>query len=304
MDQEVTQEAVQDGQAPETVVEEPGQGGGYDKGDYISRVMNEPDFAAEQVREKDRKINEAKQALKKYEPLANLIDSVGADELLGYIQEGYTVRSNPQIAEIVQEFARTGQLPTAQPAGQVDDDDPYEDPSVKALKAELREVRATLEQVRGESNQRFAQAETRSFQAGIEKNITSIMDEFAPTDQLKTELAELINSRIEQAQKLAQKGDQQALKMLEMVGGTNGAETLRHIIAPVVLRDDNMRAIAAARETRRAKTVARQDTGAPSAARTAGGGEQSSAVKYAPGFVREALEKATRQAGSDPNRLW
>lgn len=304
--QEATQEEAVQADMPgmEAPEQQPASGGEYDKGDYIARIMHEPDFAAEQVREKDRQINEVKQALKKVEGLDRFVDAAGGvDNLIELVNTGYTVSNNPQVREVVDGFLRTGQLPAAEQSGQEDDEDPYEDPSVKSLRKELREAKDALSKMQGEYNQRFAQAETRSLQTGIEGNIKKFMDSYGVNDALREKIASEINSRVTQGQKAAQGGDQQALNMLSMLAGEHGLETLTRIAAPVLLDPENMRAIASARETKKAQTVAQQSTGSPSAARTAGGGEPA-AVNYGPGFVREALEKATKNAGRDPNRLW
>lgn len=290
--------AVDDGGQPNGVP------GGYDKGDYLARVMNEPEFAAEQVREKDRKIDEANKKLSKYGPIAQYVEAVGAEGLQQFIDTGNAVLSNPQLAALVEEVRRTGQLPTAQPVGQETDDDPYEDPSVKELRMQLRELKASNERLQQEYSQRFAQAETRGLQTGIEKNIQTIMQQYGVNDSLREKLAQEINTRVQQGSKEAERGNKEALNMLSMLSGEMGVETLKRIIAPVILDEENLMSIASVRQTSKAKGLAAQSTGEPSSARTAGGGGLPPATRMTPNFVQQALEKATKEAGADPRNLW
>lgn len=310
MSEEATEQVVQEG-AQEQVTAPEGQIGDsaeYDRGDYISRVRNEPDFAAEQVREKDRKINELNQSMKRLGALDPYVTAAGGvDELLAYINAGNTVLSNQQIKQFVEEYARTGQLPTAAPQqqGQEDDDDPYADPEVKSLKQQVRELKASLEQLGGQYNQRFAQAETRSMQAGIEKNIGSLMDLYAVDDTVRQKLSDVIESQVKRAEKAAESGDSDALRILSQLHGATGIDVLKRMAAPVLLEPEVMRAIALSKESSQAGRVAAQSTGTPARTQSANG-KPSMPDQKLPihEYVRQVLERNTKAANRDPGSLW
>ncbi len=279
--------------------------GGYDKGDYIARIKNEPDFAAEQVREKDKKYTELQGRHKQLEPLEEYVRVAGGSEnLIRHVDLGVFVGSNPQLMEAVETVRRTGQLPEAQPTGQADDDDPYTDPEIKELRTMVRELTASNESLQVQVNQRFAQADARSMKAGIDQNVDAVIQKYAVTDDLKQKIVNAIGSQVSEAERSVNSADpavaERSRQLLEMLHGDKGQETLLRMIAPTILEDDALRTIVQAKESSRVETVANQDTGAPSRVRTAGGDPQAQELTYSPNLVRDALARNLRRDNRDP----
>lgn len=314
-DQATQDQAVQDGESQGGAEQQQQQGElGYDKGDYIARVKNEPEFAAEQVREKDKKYTELQNQYKRFANLEPYVDAVGAESVQQYLEVAAVVQNHPQLAEIVNEVRRTGQLPTLpqqqaqQGSGQDNDDDLYMDPverELKTLRQELASLKDSNATLQGQLNQQFAQANARSMKAGIDKNVDAVMGRYAVNDEIREKLATAIERQVSEAERNANSQNralaEQSIQLLEMLHGDKGEETLLRMIAPVLLESDGLKAIALASETKRVKDAASQDTGSPAATRTAGGDSQAQELSYSPNLVRDALARNLKKADRDPS---
>lgn len=281
----------------------PGQGGV----DYISRIKSDPEFAADQVRKRDSQLNEANQKLKKLGALEEYVNAAGGVEgLLRYVQTGNTVLSNPQIAEIVKEFQTTGTIRQAEQP--VEDDpesaDPYitDDPVYRALQKEIAELKANEAKMQSELQQRFAQTDARTYQSGIESNIGKVIERFGKTPELREQIEQAINAKVQAGQAEAQMGDQRAVDMLKTLAGDNGVKTFQMMIADVLLDEGNLRLITQSTESERAQQLSKQSTGEPSHVATAGGGAPVE-IAQGPNFVREALARRTRDANKS-SAIW
>lgn len=287
--------------APATVVDETSQGQpGYDKGDYLARVQHEPEFAVTQVREKDKLINEQSKKLKMFSGIEDYVQATGSSEALRqYVEFAARVKQNPQLATLVEESLRTGQVPGMTEAKPDDADDPYLDPEIKTLREQVRRLESSL----GEHNQRFVQAETRSLKTGVESNVAAIMDRYGVNDGVREALGEVINRRVQDAQLRAERGDAQSLKLLESLAHPKeGIDTLRMIASSVI--DEHMEAIVAARQSKATGAVKASSTGTPGSAASAGGGPPTKNPAPVGNWVQAILEKTIKESGGDPNKAF
>lgn len=275
-------------------------------GSFWDRVSSDPEFAAEQVRKRDRQVTEAMQRLKKFETLAPFVDAVGADTLETYIRKAVTIEQNPQIASAVDEFIRTGRWQAQQTApGPEETDNPYADPEVVELRKTVRELKDNIARIQMENEQRFSQSEVRGLESGIGRNVDAVMSEYGVTDEIRAEMSAEINRRVEAATKSARAGDKQSLHMLSMLGGEHGKDTLERIVAPVVLRQ--LETVAKVRMNGKAKSVALQSTGAPGRTGTTANGDDTAlpaGARSVDELVRRSLEKHTKKAGYNPQTFW
>jgi hypothetical protein len=239
-----------------------------DRGDYLTRVRTDPEFAAEEVRKKDRKVSELTEELRRreerYAVIEPYLDNVGGGErFVELAGKGSVVELNPALQSVYDTFQKTGQLPAVDPQGaDPDDGDDFLDPDTKALKDALRrseERTAALEQ-------RLAGAETRGFQSDIDRKL----EEFAslwPKD-CQAGALEVVKQGVKDAMAKAQRGDPNGTYTLQQLSGENGVHTMELLTQPYLRK--NLKAIAEAEESAAAGGLAEHATAPRSTASTTG----------------------------------
>lgn len=127
-----------------------------DPGDYLARIRAEPDFAVEQIREKDRKVTEIsqrqKELQKKLGSLSGVIDQLGGgDGVYQQLARLDRFLGNPALRKTLEHYERTGTLPASGQDGYGMDPEP-EDPQMKAiseLQHKITQLESQISQTRG-----------------------------------------------------------------------------------------------------------------------------------------------------------
>lgn len=279
--------------------------GTHDPGDYMARISNEPEFAVDQIKDKDRKISSLNERLKGLEGVDELVEAAGSvDNLRGYVTTGFGVLQRPELNKVVEEALRTGVVPGFQtePQGDAVDDDPYGDPDIKELRKTITSLTDKLETMSQQNDQRFAQAETRGSMAIVNDNVDKVLETYGVNDEIRSKLSETISRKVKEAEMGARQGNQQHLNLLNTLAGPQGVETMKMMTLGVI--EENMEAIVAARQNGAARSAQAHSTETPSPVRTAGGDSGHSEITPVGDWVRRRLEENTKRAGRDPAKIW
>lgn len=234
----------------------------------------------------------------KYDRLSVLeryVDALGgADKLIDVANYGYNVRNNPALQAAIEKTLNPQQETNTTP-----DEDEFYDPEVKTLNGRLSAELAEEKRHRQELESRLARAEMAAITPRLETNIEKAMSFFSGDKDLQTRAAAEIKESLAQTQLAADRGDPQALRMLESLSKPEGVKTLK------------MMAIDTYEEyvTKVAKKPAEASAKATDERYTNKAAMPPDTVTVRPGKVtadvtRELLEKFTEKAGKDPARLW
>lgn len=127
-----------------------------DPGNYLERVKREPDFAAEEIRKKDRELTRQRESLKGYSSLDPYINALqGAEGVATALSQYSSALANPQLKQLIDGYLASGVLPTVSNGDMGDGrSDLYAETEpvsaeVQALQAEMQELRTRLSQSEG-----------------------------------------------------------------------------------------------------------------------------------------------------------
>lgn len=251
------------------------------KGDFEQRVKTDPEFALAQVKEAQRRLTQYQTKFGK--DVEQVVDAVGGkDALMGHLRRLNTIVSNPAMRQLVEEFERTGTLPTRAAVNQANntataDADDYEEPWTRDLRQSQQEVaslRAELNSLRGER--------------GVEK-VRGLLQEFETSMGLTPEeSADLREKLIEHANHWGQ--NEQGLQVLKSMD----KPTFRSL-ALGKLSDETIEAAALRRAEARRNQRSAAATDSPSGVRTQARPEPATGLS-----PKDAFIKACQDIGQDP----
>lgn len=271
-----------------------------DSSNYDQRVQSDPGFALEQVKHWQKQATKLREELKTWDPLKPY-SQFGADQILSYAQRAARAEQDPRMKQILETFLETGNVTggsaSASDTASSDLEDEYQDPQIRSLREELE----SLKRERDGDRRRLAQAESRGFQAPIQKNVDEFMGSIpASMPELREKAAERINQRLRDLEGLVAQGNQAAREQLESFAKTGeggGLETMQMLCARLI--NENMEAIVAARQNEKARKVADHATSQRSTVATSPEKDTGAPTRglSTPDLVREALRKATEAQG-------
>jgi hypothetical protein len=170
--------------------------GEYDKGDFDSRFVREPEWGLKQFKDVFGKYTKTNQTLKESQSILDFARNVGGgdvkagfERIQGWLGQYNTVRSNPEMARIVDQYLATGRLSDvaakpAEPAG-----DEWEDEATKALRAQVAALEGRLAEIQG-SHQRL---ESSSAQESLRKHLSTFFERVPlPEERRKEVLASML----------------------------------------------------------------------------------------------------------------
>ena len=209
-----------------------------------------------------------------------VVDAVGGkDALMAHLRRLNTLVSDPNMRSVIEQYERTGKLPTPQASNQrVDDSAEFEEPwtaDVRSTQQELATLRSELSSLRGER--------------GVEKvreNLTKFREEFPLDDN---DWSELTTNLIETAQQWGTTA--QGIKALK---NTSDYATFRSL-ALGRLTKDQLRKAYAREDQIRAGQRAAAATDSPSGVTTQARGDKANPLS-----PKDAFIKACKESGVDP----
>lgn len=241
----------------------------------------------------------------KYERLAALeryVDALGSpDALIELAQAGHQFRTDPQIQAALQ-AARE------KPA-ETEPEMEFYDPEVKSLKSQYDPVIQRLEAQNAQLQERLNRTEVSGLRSVIGGNIDTALERFKDDPDLSKEAKTEIQRAVAGLEQRASRGDQDAIKQLESLGGPGGSKTFRMMALDtydkwvekkLAGQTDNVKSEATNALLSKA-TDARHTT---RAALPASSVAVKPGVKITAEITRQILERATEMAGKDPNKLW
>ena len=181
---------------------------------------------------RDRAEAEIQKLVEQIGPLKTYIDKGQAKDARAALDNYVALRASPEIGEMIQEFERTGKLPERKGSEPNTDDDEYQTPEERELKA----LRVELADVRQATNANTLASGKETFTKHMEEVFREF--QFAPEDAEKSRAAMV--SQLEAWQNQGPKG----MAAIESVGTQNGYKTVRGIMLADIPREAFARASA------------------------------------------------------------
>lgn len=236
MDDATTTEGLPELEVTETEPHEQGSDKGQHELTLMEKIRRDGDFATEQVRKRDATISEQSNRLKSleskysvFEPYLNMMGG-SPDQLLNLAAYGSKVQEIPGLNEFVQKSIREGRVALPEPAVGNDPEDEWMDEDTKRVRdearAETQMLKAQIEELKSSVNS----ASLRSQEVHVRGNIESAVNDFKDIPEAMEEAMNLIQSRVEVAQRQAMAGDQMQAKLVEQLAGPEGEKILSFMV--------------------------------------------------------------------------
>ena len=223
--------------------------------DYKQRAIDNPVWGAEQMVQHqsrgDRAEADNKKLVEQIEPVKNLLDTYGAQTVAAAVENYRAVRNSTEIGEMIQEFERTGQLPTRTGSEPKAEEDEYKTPE----ELEIVALRSELAMLRNETNANTLASGRTVLQGHMEKVFSEYGFTQEDTDKMKTTITQ-------QFEAWGTQGDpgKAAMKSLTSAGGE---ATVRGIMLSSIT-PEALRAAAANTDLRKRQGLERLATDGPS----------------------------------------
>ena len=205
--------------------------------DLKTRVMQDGDFAWEQIQKRDRHASTLANRVKELEPVEQLVKFAGGDtnRLFQLTDLGNRVTQVPGLLQVVQQAIQTGrvELPqqTATQNGQEDDE--WIDPDAKKVRDQLTSNISDLEQRYAALSQIATGADVRSKMQRVEANIDKVLEQFGTVTEARDEAFKAIHDRVRSASIAAENGDTMQAKLIDQLSSDGGVEILDVLAMPV-----------------------------------------------------------------------
>ena len=264
---------------------------------YHDRIRVEPDFAVDEVRKKDKYINELHTKVNKLKGLEQYVDAVGdADSLIELASLGHNVRSNPSLYEALQN-ALNGKAPA-----QSEPEEEIYDPEVKMVNAKIAEQNQIIRDLQNRLNQ----TEVVGLKASLGENVAQALTTFESDPDLLEEAKGEIQRAVKGLEKAAANGDRSAQQQLSQLAAPGGSKTLRMMTLDIYDKYVEKRL---ATNTDRPDGEAMRSKATDARHVTRAGLPTDvvavkSGVKVTSQLVDEVMAKITAQKGKDPNAFW
>lgn len=201
------------------------------------RVRQDPEFAWNQVQVRDQKIADLGKEVHAFREIKPFIDAAGnVDSLLGFAALGQRIQSTPGLQELVQTAIQTGELPGAK-APEPDPDEDLWDADVKKvrdqLRAEMSEMKTMIQSALGNAEA----AHVRSTRPDVRANMDAALKRFEGVPEGHEEALSLIESKVQQAMRLAEQGDAAQQKLVEQIAGDGGQRVIDYMLFEAGLHD-------------------------------------------------------------------
>jgi hypothetical protein len=268
---------------------------------YHDRARADGEFAVEELRKKDRYINELHSEKKKLGDIDRYVDAAGGvDELIQLASVGNQVKSNPQLRKAY-ESALNG-TPTEVPK-QEEEDEIY-DPEIRALSDKQKYRFEQQEQMIQELRQRLDKTETIGLKSSLSENIESALSRFAEDEELLEEAKSEIVTAVNRLEREATGGNRSSANQLEQLAGAQGSKTLRMMTLDIY--DKFVEKRMGAKNQPDGERIRSKATDDRSTSRAT---LPIDKIEIKPGkvsskMVEEVMGKLTAKRGKDPDALW
>jgi len=254
--------------------------------DFLQRAQQNPQWASEQVRQFQSAADRAEAArtalVEQYEPVRALIDQYDAKTVAAAVENYRAVRSSEAFGEAIQEFERTGQLPTrkgSEPT--VDNDDEYKTPEEQRMDALEARLNAA------ESN---TSANTlASGRTVLQGHIETVLSEYGFTPEDSQKMQTTMTQQFDAWQNSGPAG----LAAMKSIMNASGLATVKGIMLSAVSADA-LRAAAVNATSAKRKGLERLATDGPS-------GIPSSGREPPPEFAEASSAVAGAWARENPD---
>ena len=253
--------------------------------DCLQRARNDPAWAETQVTQFQSKADRAEaervKLVEQYEPVSALIEQFDAKTVAAAVENYRAVRNSEAFGEAIQEFERTGQLPTRKGSEpKVDNDDEYKTPDELRMDA----LEARLNQAESNTTANTLSSGRTVLQGHIEKVLSEYG--FTPEDsaQMRTKMTQQFD-----AWGTSGPAGEAAMKSIM---NASGEATVRGIMLSSVT-SEQLRAAASNATSAKRRGLADLGTGGPS-------GIPSSGMEKPPEFAEASAAVAAAWARENP----
>lgn len=268
---------------------------------YHDRIRSEPDFAVEQIQEKDRYIGQLNESKARYKPLEQYIDAVGGEELARLAGIGNQVETNPKLKQILQDSINGVTPPKAS-----EPEEEIYDPEIKAMRDRYDETITDQNTIIQELKVRLDKTEAISLKGSLSENVGTALTVFEDDPELLEEAKTEITRAVGNLETAAKGGDRSAANQLEQLANPQGSKTFRMMTIDIYDKYHAKKLEAATNQPNGEITLSKA-TDARTTTRSALPTDTiaiKSGVKVTSQLVAEVMEKAARKLGKDPDSLF
>jgi len=295
----VSEEAGIQEASPEAT-EEQGDASGVN---YHDRIRSEPDFAVQQIQEKDRYIGQLNESKARYKPLEQYIDAVGGEKIAELAGIGNRIDTDPRLKQIMTD-AINGVTP--QPA-EVESEEEIFDPEIKALDARYAsrydEQQTVIRELQGRLNETEAVTLKGSLTENMEAALAMFSDDPESLEEAQAEIKRAVDNLTQQAKN----GDRSASQQLQQLGTQQGAKTLRMMTIDISDRYYAKKLGESANQPNGEITLSGKATDARTTTRSALPTDTvtiKSGAKVTNALVEDVMARVARKLGKDPDVLF
>jgi hypothetical protein len=288
---------IQEPSPEEPTVEDTSPGGV----NYHDRIRVEPDFAVDEIKNKDRYIGELHEKAVRFKSLEQYVDAVGGDELARLAGIGNQIETNPQLKQVLQD-ALNG---VVQKTPVIEEEEEIFDPEIKAIRnrydSELDEQKLVIRDLQSRLNQTEAISLTGSLTENMEAALSTFSDDPESLEAAQIELKQAV-SQLETA---AKNGNRSAASQMQDLGGDKGTKTMEMMTIDIYKKYVAKKLELASNQPN-GEIMLSKATDAKSTTRSP---LPSDTIAIKPGrvtseLVDQVMQKVARKMGKDPATLF